>query len=74
MLPEDVVKRTVLDATTQLYMEVENDNGMNQGSITRVAAQDYGTSDNMRPSNHASNLTGHSATHTDLVAKSPIAH
>ena len=26
MLPEDVVKRTVLDATTQLYMEVENEN------------------------------------------------
>jgi hypothetical protein len=25
MLPEDVVKRTVLDATTQLYMEVENE-------------------------------------------------
>jgi hypothetical protein len=26
MLPEDVVKRTVLEATTQLYMEVENEN------------------------------------------------
>jgi hypothetical protein len=26
MLPEDVVKRAVLDATTQLYMEVENEN------------------------------------------------
>ena len=26
MLPEDVVKRTVLDATTQLYMSVENEN------------------------------------------------
>ena len=26
MLPEDVVKRTVLDATSQLYMEVENEN------------------------------------------------
>ena len=26
MLPEDVVKRTVLDATTQLYMEIENEN------------------------------------------------
>ena len=26
MLPEDVVKRTVLDATTQLYMQVENEN------------------------------------------------
>jgi hypothetical protein len=25
MLPEDVVKRTVLDTTTQLYMEVENE-------------------------------------------------
>jgi hypothetical protein len=25
MLPEDVVKRTVLDATTQLYMEVDNE-------------------------------------------------
>jgi len=26
MLPEDVVKRTVLDATTQVYMNVENEN------------------------------------------------
>jgi hypothetical protein len=25
MLPEDVERRTVLDATTQLYMEVENE-------------------------------------------------
>ena len=26
MLPEEIVKQTVLDATTQLYMEVENEN------------------------------------------------
>jgi hypothetical protein len=26
MLPEEVVKRTVLDATTQFYMQVENEN------------------------------------------------
>lgn len=26
MLPEDIVKRTVMDATTQLYMQVENEN------------------------------------------------
>jgi hypothetical protein len=48
MLPEDMVKCTVLDATTQLYMEVRMKTRMNQGSITRVAAQDYGTLDNMR--------------------------
>jgi hypothetical protein len=49
MLPEDVVKWTVLDATTQLYMEVENEHRNEpKGSTTRVGAQDFVTFDNMK--------------------------
>jgi hypothetical protein len=46
---EDVVKRTVLDATPQLYMEVENEHRNEpREHYTRVSVQDFATLGNMK--------------------------